>query len=339
MENTSTADRPDQPTIAKTPPAAEEKKPATLSVKTDDAPGRPHKFHLKRKNKETMMGIIFALPWFIGFFGFTIFPLMTSLYYSFTDYNRVDAPNWVGFTNYAYLFTQDTFIWKTLGNTLFQVVFGTLFSIIMGIFMAVILNKPIKGLGIWRTIFYLPNVVSAVAMGLLWTWIFNKDYGLVNMALSPFGIHSIDWLGDERLVKISLILMSGWGAGITALFFLGAMKSIPKSLYEAAKIAGVSPWHQFWTITMPLITPTIFFMLVTSIIGNFQYFTMAYIMVGRGTNYSAYYLAYYLYDKAFGDYQLGYASAISWFMFVIVIVIVLVLFKTSKKWVHYMGGE
>jgi multiple sugar transport system permease protein len=318
-------------------PESEPVKKATLAP--DDLPRRSPKFHLKRKNKEAIMGIAFASPWFIGFFGFTIFPLLTSLYYSFTDYNRVDAPNWVGWTNYSYLFTQDTFIWKTLGNTLFQVVFGTAFSIIMGIVMAVILNKPIKGIGIWRTIFYLPNVVSAVAMGLLWTWIFNKDYGLVNDVLGVFGIHGVDWLGDENLVKISLILMSGWGAGITALFFLGAMKSIPHSLYEAAEIAGVSPWHQFWSITMPLITPTIFFMLVTSIIGNFQYFTMAYIMVGRGTNYSAYYLAYYLYDKAFTDYQLGYASAISWFMLVIVIALVLVIFKTSKKWVHYMGGE
>jgi len=133
--------------------------------------------------------------------------------------------------------------------------------------------------------------------------------------------------------------MSAWGSGITALFFLGAMKSIPNYLYEAANIAGVSKTRQFYTITLPLITPTMLFMLITSVIANFQYFTMAYLMVGRGTNYSAYYLAYYLYDKAFTDNQMGYASAISWILFLIVIVFVWAIFKSSKKWVHYMGGE
>ena len=213
------------------------------------------------------------------------------------------------------------------------------FSIVIGILVACILNKPIKGIGIWRTIFYLPNVVASVAMALLWTWMFNKDYGLINQFLGIFKIPSIDWLGNEHIVKISLILMSAWGSGVSALFFLGAMKSIPKHLYEAADIAGVNKTRQFFTITLPLITPTIFFMLVTSIISGFQYFMMAYIMVGRGTNYSAYYLAYYIYDKGFMDYQLGYASAMSWIMFVIVIAIVGLVVSTSKKWVHYLDQE
>lgn len=176
-------------------------------------------------------------------------------------------------------------------------------------------------------------------MALLWTWMFNKDYGLINQFLGIFKIPSIDWLGNEHIVKISLILMSAWGSGVSALFFLCAMKSISKHLYEAADIAGVNKTRQFFTITLPLITPTIFFMLVTSIISGFQYFMMAYIMVGRGTNYSAYYLAYYIYDKGFMDYQLGYASAMSWIMFVIVIAIVGLVVSTSKKWVHYLDQE
>lgn len=294
---------------------------------------------LKKKTREGLIGYLFASLWFIGIFGFTLFPLLTSLFYSLTDYNLKDTPNMVWFNNYVYILVKDTMFWKSLGNTFFKVIFGTAFSIVIGILVACILNKPIKGIGIWRTIFYLPNVVASVAMALLWTWMFNKDYGLINQFLGIFKIPSIDWLGNEHIVKISLILMSAWGSGVSALFFLGAMKSIPKHLYEAADIAGVNKTRQFFTITLPLITPTIFFMLVTSIISGFQYFMMAYIMVGRGTNYSAYYLAYYIYDKGFMDYQLGYASAMSWIMFVIVIAIVGLVVSTSKKWVHYLDQE
>lgn len=294
---------------------------------------------LKKKTREGLIGYLFASLWFIGIFGFTLFPLLTSLFYSLTDYNLKDTPNMVWFNNYVYILVKDTMFWKSLGNTFFQAIFGTAFSIVIGILVACILNKPIKGIGIWRTIFYLPNVVASVAMALLWTWMFNKDYGLINQFLGIFKIPSIDWLGNEHIVKISLILMSAWGSGVSALFFLGAMKSIPKHLYEAADIAGVNKTRQFFTITLPLITPTIFFMLVTSIISGFQYFMMAYIMVGRGTNYSAYYLAYYIYDKGFMDYQLGYASAMSWIMFVIVIAIVGLVVSTSKKWVHYLDQE
>ena len=300
---------------------------------------KPKKKVLNKKVREGLIGYAFASLWLIGILGFTIYPLLTSFYYSFTNYNMIDKPGFIGFTNYVTLFTMDDLFWKSLGNTLFQVVVGTTFSIVVGILVACVLNKPIKGIGIWRTIFYLPNVVSSVAMALLWTWIFNKDYGLLNEFLGIFGIKDINWLGDERLVKFSLILMSAWGSGVTALFFLGAMKGIPNYLYEAADIAGVSKTKQFFSITIPLITPTILFMLVTSIIGNFQYFMMAYIMVGKGTNNSAYYLAYYLYDMAFNYNRLGYASAISWVMFIVVIIIVGVIVKTSKKWVYYLGQD
>ena len=300
---------------------------------------KPKKKIMNKKVREGLIGYAFASLWLIGILGFTIYPLITSFYYSFTNYNMIDKPGFIGFTNYITLFTMDDLFWKGLGNTLFQVVVGTTFSIVVGILVACVLNKPIKGIGIWRTIFYLPNVVSSVAMALLWTWIFNKDYGLLNEFLGLFGIKDINWLGDERLVKFSLILMSAWGSGVTALFFLGAMKGIPNYLYEAADIAGVSKTKQFFSITIPLITPTILFMLVTSIIGNFQYFMMAYIMVGKGTNNSAYYLAYYLYDMAFNYNRLGYASAISWVMFVVVIFIVGVIVKTSKKWVYYLGQD
>ena len=301
-------------------------------------PSKPTKKGLNRKTREGLIGYAFASLWLIGIIVFTVYPLLTSFYYSFTNYNMIDQPTFIWFTNYQLLFKDDLF-WKGLGNTMFQVIVGTTFSIVVGILVACVLNKPIKGIGIWRTIFYLPNVVSSVAMALLWTWIFNKDFGLLNQFLGIFGIPEINWLGDERLVKISLILMSAWGAGVTALFFLGAMKGIPTYLYEAADIAGVSKFRQFFSITIPLITPTILFMLVTSVIGNFQYFMMAYIMVGKGPNNSAYYLAYYLYDKAFTYNQLGYASAMSWIMFVIVIIIVGIIVKTSKKWVYYLGQD
>lgn len=310
-----------------------------LTTEQEELPKKTKKKFMNKKTREGLIGYGFSSLYLIGLLVFTLFPLLLSFIFSFTDYDMKESFNFLGFRNYTYIFTKDPFFWNCLGNTLFQVVFGTIFAIVMGILVASILNKPIKGIGIWRTIFYLPNVVSSVAMALLWTWMFNKNYGLINQFLGLFGIPEINWLGDEHLVKFSLILMSAWGAGVSALFFLGAMKSIPKHLYEAADIAGVSKTHQFFTITLPLITPTILFMLVTSIIGNFQYFMMAYIMVGKGTNYSAYYLAYYLYDKAFMDYQFGYASAISWIMFVLVVIIIGIIVKTSKKWVHYLGSD
>ena len=304
----------------------------------EKTPVKPKRVGLSKKTREGLIGYAFASLWLIGIALFTVYPLITSFYYSFTNYNMIDQPTFIWFTNYSLLFKDELF-WKGLGNTMFQVVVGTAFSIIVGILVACVLNKPIKGIGIWRTIFYLPNVVSSVAMALLWTWIFNKDFGLLNQFLGIFGIPEINWLGDEHLIKFSLILMSAWGAGVTALFFLGAMKGIPPYLYEAASISGVPKFRQFFSITLPLITPTILFMLVTSIIGNFQYFMMAYIMVGKGPNNSAYYLAYYLYDKAFTYNQLGYASAMSWIMFVIVIIVVGIIVKTSKKWVYYLGQD
>lgn len=297
---------------------------------------RRSKGFFKAKTKEGIVGYIFVSLWIIGFLVFTLVPLITSLYYSFTNFNKVDDPTFLGLDNYIYIFTKDTHFWPALGRTVMHVILGTSFSIVTGILLAVILNKPIKGMGIWRTIFYLPNVVSSVAMALLWTWMFNRDFGLINQFLALFGIPNINWLG-EHLVRYSLILMSAWGAGISALFFLGAMKGIPKTLYESADISGASKIRQFFTITLPLITPTILFMLITTIIGNFQYWINAYVMVGYGENFSAYYLGFYLYEQAFKENALGYASALSWVMFIIVISAILAVFKTSKKWVHYLG--
>lgn len=294
---------------------------------------------LNRKTREAIYGVSFASPWIIGFLFFTLIPLLTSLYYSFTDYNMISKPNFVGLYNYITLLTKDIYFWKSLGNTMFHVILATPFTIVLGILFAIVLNKPVKGIGFWRTIFYLPNVVSSVAMALLWLWLFNKDFGLINQFLGFFKIKPVNWLGDENIVKISLILMGAWGSGITALFFVGAMKGIPKELYEASSLAGSSKTRQFFDITLPLITPTIYFLLLTTVIGSFQMFLLAYIMTNGGPNRSSYYLAYYLYDKAFLDKQMGMASAISWLMFFMVMSIIMVLMKTSKKWVFYLGDN
>jgi multiple sugar transport system permease protein len=294
---------------------------------------------MKRKHKEVILGYAFASPWLIGFFAFTIIPLLTSIYYSLTNYNTLNQPDFVGLSNYSFLLFNDPIFWRALGNTLFHVALATPFSLVLGILVALVLNAPVKGLGIWRTIFYLPNVVSAVAMALLWVWLFNKDYGLINEFLGLFGIESVNWLGDPNIVKISLILMGAWGSGITALFFLGAIKGIPKELYEVAAIAGTSKTSQFFKITLPMITSTILFMLITTIIGAFQMFTLAYIMTSGGPDRASYYLGYYLFDKGIMEKQMGYASAISWIMFSLVLLIIFVIFKTSKKWVFYLGSN
>ncbi len=294
-------------------------------------------------------GFLFALPWIVGFLIFGLYPICISIYYSMTSFNIFQSPAWVGLANYKELFTDDKF-YKSLWNTFYMVVIGTPVSLVGGLLLAVLLNQKIKGMPFFRTIFYLPSIVPIVASSLLWLWILNPQYGLINSMLKAFGVNGPNWFMDPNYTKPSLIIMDLWGVGNVMIIFLASLQDVPKSLYEAAEMDGANAVRQFFHITLPCITPVIFFQLIISIINYFQYFTQAYMMIGGatggsggnlisgGAENSLLFYSLYLFQNAFGYFKMGKASAMAWILFLIVVAVTAIIFKTQDRWVSY-GDE
>ncbi len=294
---------------------------------------------LRMQTKEGILGYLFASPWLLGFFAFTLFPVCSSLYYSLTSYNTLKAPKWVGFYNYIFMFTKDPLFLKALWNTAYYAILSVPLGIAASVLIAMLLNQKVKGMRLFRTIFYLPTVVSSVATALLWMWIMDPNFGLLNTLLSKIGISGPGWLSDPAWSKPSLIIMSLWTVGGGMLIYLAALQDVPESLYESASLDGANGWKQFFKITLPMISPTIFFNLITGVIGGFQVFSQAFIMTNGGPAYSTYFYAYHLYNKAFKEYNMGYASALAWILLVVTLILSLFIFKSSKKWVYYEGDQ
>lgn len=300
--------------------------------------------------RETRAGFLFALPWILGFLAFSLYPIITSMYYSFTSFNIFQSPRWIGLGNYEELFLYDPKFIKSLLNTLYMVVLGTPVTLLAGLLMAVLLNQKLKGQPVFRTIFYLPSIVPIVASSLVWLWILNPQYGLLNMALKAIGLPQPIWLMDARWTKPALILMGVWGVGNTMIIFLAALQDVPASLYEAAEIDGANALQRFLYIALPGISPVIFFQLIMSVIGYFQYFTQAYMLIGGssvdsglnvmggGAENSMLFYSLYLFHNAFGYFKMGKASAMAWVLFIIIVAVTALIFKTQDKWVNY-GGE
>jgi len=285
---------------------------------------------------------LFLSPWIVGFVCFGVGPIVASLLMSFTDYSVFRPPAWVGLDNYRRL-GQDPLVLKALWNTLFYTMFAVPLSTVFAMLMALLLNRPMAGRGLWRTIFYLPTVVSGVAMGVLWRWIFNPEMGLLNSLLRPL-LHLLDlpdprWLLDPALAKPAYVLMSLWGVGGGMIIFLAGLQTIPKGLYEAAEIDGAGPFRQFRHITLPMLTPVIFFTLTMGIIGSFQIFTQAYVMSGAGVDNSTLFYVLYLFNQAFRYFHMGYGAAMAWLLFAIVLVVTILQFRLARRWVFYAGGE
>ncbi|MFC5530705.1 carbohydrate ABC transporter permease [Cohnella yongneupensis] len=294
---------------------------------------------MKMSTREALNGYLFFSPGLIGFLVFMAFPISYSLYLSFTSYNMFSSPRWIGLLNYRIIFTQDPLFFKSLYNTLYYVVISVPLNTIVGILIAVLMNQKIKGMRLFRTIFFLPSVVSGVAVALLWQWILDGNFGLLNTFLSHFGIIGPGWLTDEHWSKLSLILMNLWAVGGSMIVYLAGLQGVPRSLYEAATVDGAGRIRQFWTITIPMLSPTIFFNVIMGILGGFQVFLQAYIMTGGGPNNSTLFYAFHLYNKAFKDLQMGYASALAWVLLLISMALTLVVFVTSKRWVYYEGEQ
>jgi multiple sugar transport system permease protein len=303
----------------------------------------------RMSKSSTTAGILFSLPWIIGFLIFSLYPICISIYYSMTNFNIFQTPKWVGLANYKELFMDEKF-YKSLWNTFYMVIVGTPVSLIIGLLLAVLLNQKIKGLPIFRTIFYLPSIVPIVAASLLWLWILNPQHGLLNSMLKAFGIAGPNWFMDPNYTKPALIIMGVWGIGNTMIIFLASLQDVPKSLYEAAEMDGANSVQKFFKITVPCISPVIFFQLIMSIINYFQYFTQAYLMIsgssgGSGENTvsggvenSMLFYSLYLFHNAFGYFKMGKASAMAWILFIIVVAVTAIIFKTQDKWVSY-GDE
>ena len=294
------------------------------------------------KKRENRIGYLFVSPWLLGFILLGAFPILMSLYISFTNYNMLSAPAWIGIDNYRILLTNDDLFWKSLYNTFYHVAIAVPLGIVAGLSLALLLNNKIRGMSLYRTMFYLPNVVSIVAMALLWIWLFQPNFGLINEILSPiyalFDMEPLGWYLDPKLSKLTLILMGLWTAGGSMVIYLAQMQDIPNSLYESAEVDGAGWWTKTFKITLPLMTPSIFFNFIMGIIGGFQVFTQAYIVTGGGPSRSTYYYAYYLFDKMMVDRAMGQASAMAWILLVIVLIVTVFALRMNK-YVFYMGEE
>jgi multiple sugar transport system permease protein len=292
----------------------------------------------KNARREAIEGYLFVLPLLIGLLFFTVWPVIQSLIISFCKYNIVTPAKFIGAKNYVELF-HDQLFWKSLLVTTIYSVISVPLGLAAGLGVALLMNSKVKGIAIFRTIYYLPAVVSGVAVSLLWVWIFNPDYGLANVATKALHLGTYKWLNDPRTALGSLILMSLWGVGGGMVIYLAGLQGVPQHLYEAANLDGANSWQQFTNVTIPMLTPVIFYNLIMGIIGSFQVFTQAFVMTGGGPNNSTLFYVLYLFRQAFNYFHMGYASAMAWVLFAIILVLTLLVFKSSSAWVYYEGDR
>lgn len=283
-------------------------------------------------------GFLFVLPWVIGFLVFTAGPMLTSLWLSLHKYDFATI-EYVGLENYRRLFQEDELFWKSLQVTVTYAVFSVPLGIAASLGLAMLLNTPVRGIPLFRTFFYIPSLVPAVATAVLWGWLFNAEAGLLNQALGVFGWAGPQWLQDEAWTLPAFLIMALWGAGGgRMIIFLAGLQGVPASLREAAALDGAGPWANFRHVTLPMISPVMFFNVVLGVIGSFQFFTQAYVMTGGGPNNASLFYALYLFRNAFETFRVGKASAMAWVLFAILLAITALQFWLSRRWVHYEGG-
>jgi multiple sugar transport system permease protein len=278
---------------------------------------------------------VFILPWIIGFVFFTGGPIIASLGISFTKYKIITPPEFIGMGNYKELF-QDEIFYKSLSVTSYYVLLAVPFTIILSLAMAVLLNQKIKGQSFFRTIYYMPSIVSGVSIAFLWSFLLNPDFGIVNTLLHDwFGIKGPGWFSKSNTVIPSMVLMQLTALGGTMVIFLASLQSLPKDLYESASIDGAGKVRTFFKITIPLISPVILFNTIIGIIASFQIFTQAYVITGGGPNWNSYFYVYYLFETAFSRFAMGYASAQAWILFILIFMMTMLALLISKRMVYY----
>jgi multiple sugar transport system permease protein len=298
---------------------------------------QPNRFRLGMRAREEIAGYLFILPWLIGFLVFTAGAMVYSLYLSFFEVDFLSEFNFIGLKNYAQMLFEDELWPKAMGNTAYFAFVSVPLMTTVALLIALLLNQEVIGLSIFRTIYYLPSVVQGVAVAILWIWLFHPEYGPINGVIEFFGLPGPAWLTTEEWAMPAIIIMALWGVGGSMVIFLAGLQGIPQSLYDAAEIDGAGPLSCFWHITVPMMTPTIFFSLILGLIGSFQMFTQAYVMTRGGPNNATLTYVMHIYNKGFNQFYFGYASALAWVLFLIILVFTLLILKSSTVWVYYEG--
>jgi multiple sugar transport system permease protein len=282
-------------------------------------------------------GWFFISPWLLGLLAFGIVPFCASLYLSFTKYELLGSPEWLGLRNYQRLFFEDPRFWISLRVTLYYSALAVPTGLLMAFLLALLLNADINARALFRTMFYLPSVTAGVATAFLWAYLLNPQSGLVNILLGFVGIKGPGWIFSRQWAVPALVLMSWWGVGGTVVIYLAGLQAVPQHLYEAAEIDGANGWGRLLNVTIPMMSPTIFFTMVMGVIGSFQMFTTAYVITNGGPADATLFYILYLFRHAFQNFNMGYASALAWILFVIVMLITVLQLKLSGKWVYYEG--
>jgi multiple sugar transport system permease protein len=302
----------------------------------------------RRELRRIGIGLLFASPWLAGFLGLTLYPTLASFYYSFNSFNTLQPPTWVGLDNFRTLFTNDPLFWTTVGNTLYLTVIGVPLGILLALALALLLDQPRRGVGVYRSIIYVPVVVPPVVSALIWVWILNPENGLLNQVLGALHLPQPGWFTDPTWSKPALIILGSWGVGGTMVILLAGLQNVPGHLYEAAMIDGANKLRRFWHVTLPMLSPVIFYNVVVGVIFSLQYFTSAFVVVGAGCYggsenclgaplNSLLFYGIYLYQNAFQYFKMGYASAMAWLLFALTVVATLILFRFSRRLVYYEG--
>lgn len=301
--------------------------------------GRPLlRLSLSSRRGEALTGILMASPWILGFLIFIVGPMIVSLYLSFTRWDLFTPPRWIGLRNYEQLIFRDAKFLLSLKVTTIYAFVSVPLQVSLGLVLATMLNQKIRLLGLFRTVYYLPSVIGGIAVAVMFRWIFGTQFGLINSMLATIGIQGPSWLGDPDLVLVSFVLMSMWGAGASMLIYLGALQGIPTELYEAADVDGAGTLAKFLRVTVPMMTPVIFFNMVMGIITALQEFVLPFIMTRGGPANSSTFLVLYLYRNAFELFKMGYASAIAWIIFIYIMVLTIFIIRSSSMWVYYEGS-
>ena len=298
------------------------------------------RYHTIAETRECLWGFLFALPWLLGLLVFTIGPIFVSMGLSLTRYDVISTPEFIGAANYVRAFFEDELFWPSLGRTFRYAITVVPFSLIGSLCLALLLNQGFKGTNLFRTLYFLPHLTPSVAMAILWRWLLQPNVGPVNFVLKSIGIKGPGWLTDPKWALNSLILIALWGAmgGNNMLIFLAGLQGVPEELYDAAEVDGAGRWHKFRHVTLPMISPTLFFNLIIGVIGALKVFAMAFVSTGGGPSRATWFYALHLYNWAFQYYEMGYAAALAWIFAVVVVGITLIQFRMGNRWVFYAGS-
>lgn len=301
------------------------------------ATGTPGRSRVTRV--EEFWGYLLISPWVLGFLLFTAGPMLVSLYFSFTEYAFPLRPQWLGLANYIRAFGDDKLFGRSLWNTFYYVGLAVPLGIALSLMLALLLDRNMPGRAVWRTIYYLPSIVPVVSATFLFLYIFQPDYGLINGWLwKLFAVEGPGWFNSRVWVKPTFIIMALWGAGgPTMIILLAGLQNVPDEMYDAAKVDGAGRWRRFSNVTLPLLSPTLFFVLITGLIAAFKIFGPVYVSTQGGPFYGSYFYVLHLFTQAFTHWQLGYASALAWILFVFILIFTLIQFRIGGSWVYYEG--